>query len=281
MAALTSSGRLYNATGVDKTNGPVAAETRVMIGGMVAVATTGPNAGYIVPASADSTLRVLGIAEETTPKKGVDISATVAGEHIVHIDQRRCLMNNSAGGDAITSSDRGSLCYVVDDQTVAITSNGGVRPVAGTIDSVGTDGVWVNFNRVVMPAPSQGTLVATLQVEHTDLTASATTQTIALLTDAPPGLYVVWATLDEVFAGGTIASMVIDIGDAGNPDLLADNVNVFTGATIAYGPLSGDVGNTIAIHNPAGTISVVFTSGTGDVDESTTGDITFELYRIA
>lgn len=40
---------------------------------------------------------------------------------------------NSAGADAIAAANVGQVCYVVDDQTVALTSAGGTRPVAGII----------------------------------------------------------------------------------------------------------------------------------------------------
>lgn len=43
---------------------------------------------------------------------------------------------NSSSGDAITEADVGKVCYAVDDQTVAKTSNGATRPVAGVITEV-------------------------------------------------------------------------------------------------------------------------------------------------
>lgn len=278
MAALTN-GRRTPRKGTEKTEGRLAAATRVYMGGMVAMATSGDDAGYIVPASADRTLRVLGVADKTVPAQGVDASATAAGAFIVPIDQRRGLFDNSAGNDAITESDRGKRCYVVFDNQVALTDNGGLRPMAGIIDEVGSDGVWVSFDKVAIPR--QGELVASLNVTFEDLEDADTSQTFTVLEDAPPGVYVVWAVLAEVFAGGTIDSFVVDVGDAANPDLLMDNVSIFTAATIAYGPQVGDVGASPAIHAPAGTIQAVFTSGTGNVSAATTGDITIELWRIA
>lgn len=41
--------------------------------------------------------------------------------------------NSGAGVDAIAAANVGQVCYVVDDQTVALTSAGGTRPVAGII----------------------------------------------------------------------------------------------------------------------------------------------------
>ncbi len=53
---------------------------------------------------------------------------------------------DSAGGaDAITFDDIGATCYVVDDQTVALTNGTGTRSVAGKIHDVDAAGVWVVF----------------------------------------------------------------------------------------------------------------------------------------
>ncbi len=46
---------------------------------------------------------------------------------------------NSASADAIAEDDRGKLCYLVDDDTVALTDNSGARTVAGRIHSLTDD----------------------------------------------------------------------------------------------------------------------------------------------
>lgn len=51
---------------------------------------------------------------------------------------------NSAAGDAIANDDIGKVCYIVDDQTVALTSNTNTRSPAGMIVAVDSDGVWVS-----------------------------------------------------------------------------------------------------------------------------------------
>lgn len=50
---------------------------------------------------------------------------------------------NSSAGDAILDDDIGKQCFIVDDQTVALTSGGSTRSVAGIIYGVDSDGVWV------------------------------------------------------------------------------------------------------------------------------------------
>jgi len=50
---------------------------------------------------------------------------------------------NSATTDAIATDDRGKTCYVVDDDTVALTDGGSTRSAAGTIFDVADDGTSV------------------------------------------------------------------------------------------------------------------------------------------
>lgn len=53
---------------------------------------------------------------------------------------------NSAAGDAIAKADIGTVCYIVDDQTVAKTNGTNTRSPAGVVDSVDANGVWVRFD---------------------------------------------------------------------------------------------------------------------------------------
>lgn len=53
---------------------------------------------------------------------------------------------NSASADLIESDDVGKTCYVVDDQTVALTDGSSTRSAAGKIYDVDSDGVWVSIN---------------------------------------------------------------------------------------------------------------------------------------
>ena len=97
-------------------------------------------AGLAVPASASTTLTVLGRAAHR--------ASSVAGSgdlDFVRIDRGVFRFANSAGGDAIGIADYGKPCYAVDDQTVAKTDGSGARPQAGIIRDVDAQGVWVEF----------------------------------------------------------------------------------------------------------------------------------------
>jgi hypothetical protein len=59
---------------------------------------------------------------------------------------------NSSAGDLIAAVNIGADCYIVDDQTVALTSNTGARCKAGKVHGVDTDGgVYVAFSFPINP----------------------------------------------------------------------------------------------------------------------------------
>lgn len=113
---------------------PVAASTRVYQGSMVALNTS----GYLVKASADPTLRIVGVSEDE-----VNNSSGSAGDLTCKPQRGAYYFANSSSTDAITDSDLGRYAYVVDDNTVARTSAYGARPTAGRILGVDGNGVLV------------------------------------------------------------------------------------------------------------------------------------------
>lgn len=107
---------------------PLAAAAHLYVGSLVAI----NSAGNAVVASADSTLFVIGVAEED-----VDNSAGIAGaKTITQIRRGSFLFANSATTGAIVDADIGRPCYVVDDNTVSRISSDGTRPVAGIVRRV-------------------------------------------------------------------------------------------------------------------------------------------------
>lgn len=116
---------------------PVAANTVIYAGTLYALNASGD----AVPASAMATQRTRGVCQETVNNTG-----GAAGALIVN-GRRDGLFNfkNSASGDLITRADIGNACYVVDDETVAKTSNSNARPVAGIVRDVNAAGVWIEL----------------------------------------------------------------------------------------------------------------------------------------
>lgn len=98
--------------------------------------------GYVVPvpSTPDPSLTVLGIADSTQ-----DNSGGSAGDLAVDVLRGVFLFENSSSTDALTAADIGRRCYAADNQTVARTSSNGLRPVAGKIVDVDSEGVWVDL----------------------------------------------------------------------------------------------------------------------------------------
>ncbi|WP_394845178.1 hypothetical protein LZC95_50150 [Pendulispora brunnea] len=96
-------------------------------------------AGFVVPGQTGTGLVVLGRVERT-----VDNRDGVAGALEVSIRMGVFKYGNSAGPDAIGRVNAGANCYLVDDQTLALTDDAGKRSRAGTIMDVDPldGGVW-------------------------------------------------------------------------------------------------------------------------------------------
>lgn len=110
---------------------PVAAAT-VIFGGHLVCANA---AGQAVPGKADAAFTVLGVSDGY-------VDNTAGGNSVlVRRGKSWCFAN--LGSDAVTQALVGKNCYVADSVTVAATSNTDVRPVAGKVLGVDSDGVWV------------------------------------------------------------------------------------------------------------------------------------------
>lgn len=132
---------------------PVAASTKIYNQALV-----GTNvSGNAVSGTSLASARVLGRAEEY-----VDNSAGAAGDKTVRVRQGVYYFANSSSTDAITSAHVGRECYVVDDQTVALTPGNGAYARAGIIVAVDSSlgvAVWVGAP-VMNAAPTELTILA-------------------------------------------------------------------------------------------------------------------------
>jgi hypothetical protein len=80
------------------------------------------------------------------------IASTTAGVTAIQYKVSTFRFANSAAGDLITKADIGTLCFIVDDQTVARTNGTNTRSPAGTVEGVDAQGVWVCFNEAIARA---------------------------------------------------------------------------------------------------------------------------------
>lgn len=133
MVALSAERNTPRRTG-DRFARPVKGGVKIFLGALVCLDAN----GFAVPGAAVSTLKADGRAHET-----VDNTAGADGAVMVGVRPGIYRFDNSAAGDAIAAADIGNPCYVVDDHTVAKTSNSNARPQAGRICDVDAQGVWV------------------------------------------------------------------------------------------------------------------------------------------
>jgi len=114
---------------------PVAASVTCYAGGLAAR----DGNGRATPGATATTLRGVGrFAERVT-------NGSTAGAVNVEIEKGIFRFANSADTDAISTANIGADCYIVDDQTVALTNGSSSRSVAGKIFDVDTSGVWVDM----------------------------------------------------------------------------------------------------------------------------------------
>lgn len=121
----------------DLREGAVAASAVIYAGALV----MRNAAGFLVKATEATGLVGAGRAEET-----VDNSSGANGDKSLRFRPGVFRFANSSGADEITAADIGALCYAVDDETVAKTSNTNARSAAGTVEMIDANGVWVRLD---------------------------------------------------------------------------------------------------------------------------------------
>lgn len=128
---------------------PVAAATTIYMGALVATLIGG--SGYATNATADNTYRVIGVAASNATNT---TAAGYGSDGDISVDVERGVFpfTNSSSTDALSAADVGELCYVADNDTVARTSNGGLRPVAGYVSRIESGKVWVEIGASVVNA---------------------------------------------------------------------------------------------------------------------------------
>jgi hypothetical protein len=132
------------------TSYPVAADTKIFAGTIVALNTSGD----ALPAADTAGLRVVGRAEET-----IDNTDGSAGDLKINVKEGVFKFANS-GTDAVDAGDRGKICFVEDDNTVN-EAGADERVVAGRVVDVESDGVWIDVRAgQAAKVPSADTLDA-------------------------------------------------------------------------------------------------------------------------
>jgi hypothetical protein len=114
----------------------VAAATKLWAGSLACLNAS----GYLTKGAVATTLKTVGVVQET-----VDNTAGANGALVAKVRRGCFKFGNSTSTDLIATTEVGSSCYVVDDQTVAKTNGSSTRSVAGIVRQVDSDGVWVEI----------------------------------------------------------------------------------------------------------------------------------------
>lgn len=219
-----------------------AAAVHVYVGALVSVDTSG-NAR---PGRATATDRVRGICV-----RECDNSAGDAGDKLVKTRVGVGYFVNSAAADEITAAEVESACYIVDDATVAKTSNSGARPAAGKVLGLENGKVKVLVGDMVS---ASGDLVAALNLSDVDDAPTAR---------ANIGANVVYLTVSVPLNSSTTTRFTI-------PDAftVAKITSVVEGATTATSDatITAAIGGTPVTN---GVVTVGTGSTVGTVDSAT------------
>lgn len=121
--------------------------------------------GYAEPGTTATGKIAVGRAEVQ-----IDNSLGDAGDLSVTVREGVFQFANSADADLITIAEIGDACFIVDDQTVAKTSGGNTRSIAGVIRDVDSNGVWVQIKNTFS---LDGDLVAANNLSDVSSAASA------------------------------------------------------------------------------------------------------------
>jgi hypothetical protein len=113
---------------------PLAANVKIFAGSLVAASAT----GLATPGATAATLTYLGRAEEQ-----IDNTGGAASAKSVLVRRGEAFKFANLAADPVTQASMGKVCYIADDQTVALTNGTSTRSAAGIVIGVEADGVWV------------------------------------------------------------------------------------------------------------------------------------------
>ena len=180
-------------------NCPLAAATTIYQGTLVCR----NSAGNVVPGSDTAALRVAGVATED-----VDNADGDAGDLTVNLKRGVFRFANS-GSAAVDADDKGKLCFIEDDQTVAETSTHKIP--AGRVVDVDSDGVWVAVGEPATVSPTVMTALAALTSTN-GVAAAASADLAALAAEAEKigdDARAIHATLTNIITALKAAGIVI------------------------------------------------------------------------
>lgn len=233
MTAATAE-RLRKSRSGDKLNLAVNALSQIYRGCLVVAV-----AGIAEPARAATTraeldtMLVVGLAVDSA------LGGAVDGDVRVEVESGIFCLANSAAGDAITIADIGALCFAADDQTVAKTIGGGMRPIAGEIVDVDSSGVWVDTRMARGPRRLQ----IPFFINQTDLLAGTSAELLSPVVGAVTQLDTTVQV--AVTTGGPITASVGVTAIDGLSCVIADAAT--KGSRVTDTPTAGHATTVVAV----------------------------------
>lgn len=201
---------------------PIAANVKIWGGSQVMM-----DAGYAKPGAVATGKFSVGMATLT-----VDNTGGAAGALLVPVEPGIHRWGNSLSADLIEQDDVGKLCYIVDDQTVALTDGTATRSIAGVIYAVDASGVWVIAG---LTAAVDGTTltaeIASRQAITTDLASTANAKGASLIGIEDSGSLITATTVEGALAEKKDGRLVANLLD----DAVIGGIPVYTVVAIADG----------------------------------------------
>jgi len=228
----------------------VVAAVAVLQGGMIVL-----DGGYARPARAGQggtdLLKMADVADYRVVGMALQSVTGGAGDGDVTLDVEygTYLLGNSGGVDVIAVSDVGKLCYAVDDETVALTSASGTRPIAGVIREVGSSGVWVEISPVAS-ALAQRSVFLPFAISETDTLAGTPAELVSPVAGNVARMTAI--VQKAVTTGGPLTAAVGVTAVAGLSCVIADGAA--KGTVVTDTPTAGDASTAVV---PGSRIQIV------------------------
>ena len=221
--------------------GPAAASVTIYHHALVVMDTS----GNFRPGRASTTDRAVGRAMFK-----VDNSAGAAGALTVEVEKGVFRFKNSTAGDAITlAAHLNALVYVVDDETVAATSNSNARVVAGRVVDVDSTGVWVAVGDSASGGDVYSGTYSPAFTSGTNTTGSGTALGSFTRIGKTVSFSVVVPSVVCTLGAPTASSFELALPIASNFAATTDLTGTVTGANLTSGRASGSVANDRAVVN--------------------------------
>lgn len=188
----------------------------------------------IVPASPSSATAAASKNYVDTQVAGAVTAAhdVVGAKHTTTLGNSKCVVTDGAGALSATGVTYGTAAtanYMVQREAAAQIELPAAAPTSTQA---------LRFDKVVSAIATALHLTwvhGTQRIQHSDLTAAATTEAIAITgfpSDSfPLGVII---ELDTAFSGGGSGSCTVAIGDAGDPKEWSDELSVFTGVAAGW-----------------------------------------------